>query len=87
MRKTMSQWEQELPALTFHKISRRLLLNMRRIQGLVVQDRENAAIHCAGRQETLLVSRVELRRIRQWLELAGEEGDEFSPRKAASDRP
>lgn len=87
MRKTMSQWEQELPALTFHKISRRLLLNMRRIQGLVVQDRENAAIHCAGRQEPLLVSRVELRRIRQWLELAGEEGDEFSPRKAASDRP
>ena len=65
MRKRMAQWEQELPAPPFQKISRRLLLNIPRIKGIVVQDRESAEIQFEGTEKTVTVSRMELRRIRQ----------------------
>ena len=65
MRKRMAQWEQELPAPPFQKISRRLLLNIPRIKGIVAQDRESADIHFEGTDKTVTVSRMELRRIRQ----------------------
>lgn len=65
MRKRMAQWEQELPAPPFQKISRRLLLNMPRITGIVVQDREKAEIQFEGMENPLTVSRMELRRIRR----------------------
>lgn len=45
LRKRMSQWEEELPAPPFFKISRRLLLNTQRIKQIVANDRENAEIH------------------------------------------
>lgn len=68
MRKRMAQWEQELPAPTFQKISRRLLLNMPRIKGVVAHDRENAEVRFEGTEEAVTVSRMELRRIRQALD-------------------
>jgi two-component system LytT family response regulator len=65
MRKRMAQWEQELPAPPFQKISRRLLLNMPRIKSIVAHDRESADIQFEGTEKTVTVSRMELRRIRQ----------------------
>jgi two-component system LytT family response regulator len=65
MRKRMAQWEQELPAPPFLKISRRLLLNMPRIKGIVAHDRESAEVRFEGTEQTVTVSRMELRRIRQ----------------------
>jgi len=68
MRKRMAQWEEELPAPPFLKISRRLLLNMPRIKGLVAHDRESAEVQFEGTEKTVTVSRMELRRIRQALD-------------------
>jgi two-component system LytT family response regulator len=65
MRKSMTQWEQELPAPPFLKISRRLLLNAPRIKAIVAGDRGGGEIQIDGMQKPLPVSRVELRRIRQ----------------------
>jgi two-component system LytT family response regulator len=65
VRKSMTHWEQELPAPPFQKISRRLLLNIPRIKGIVTHDRESAEIQFEGTEKTVTVSRMELRRIRQ----------------------
>jgi two-component system LytT family response regulator len=65
MRKRMAQWEQELPAPPFQKISRRLLLNMPRIKSIVAHNRESAEVQFEGTDKPVTVSRVELRRIRQ----------------------
>ena len=65
MRKKMVKWEQELPAPPFQKISRRLLINIPRIKGIVAHDRESADIQFEGTEKTVTVSRMELRRIRQ----------------------
>jgi two-component system LytT family response regulator len=64
LRKRMSQWEEELPAPPFFKISRRLLLNIERIKQIVANDRENAEIHLRGMTKPLPLSRIELRRLR-----------------------
>lgn len=64
LRKRMSQWEEELPAPPFFKISRRLLLNTQRIKQIVANDRENAEIHLRGMTKPLPLSRIELRRLR-----------------------
>jgi len=64
LRKRMSQWEAELPAPPFLKISRRLLLNTERIQQIVASDRESAEIQLRGMEKPLLISRIELRRLR-----------------------
>jgi two-component system LytT family response regulator len=64
MRKRIGQWEEELPSPPFLKISRRLLLNTERIKEIVSPDRERAEIQIEGAQKPLLISRVELRRLR-----------------------
>jgi two-component system LytT family response regulator len=64
LRKRMSQWEEELPAPPFFKISRRLLLNIERIKEIVMHDRERGEIHFRGMAKPLLLSRIELRRLR-----------------------
>jgi two-component system LytT family response regulator len=64
LRKRMSQWEEELPAPPFFKISRRLLLNTQRIKQIVANDRESAEIHLRGMEKPLPLSRIELRRLR-----------------------
>jgi two-component system LytT family response regulator len=65
MRKCMSQWEEELPSPPFFKMSRRLLLNTQCIKEIVARDRESAEIHFQGMQKPLLLSRIELRRLRR----------------------
>ena len=69
LRKRMSQWEEELPAPPFFKISRRLLLNTQRIKQIVANDRENAEIHLRGMTKPLPLSRIELRRLRTAFQL------------------
>ena len=69
LRKRMSQWEEELPAPPFFKISRRLLLNTQRIKEIVANDRENAEIHLRGMTKPLPLSRIELRRLRTAFQL------------------
>jgi two-component system LytT family response regulator len=64
MRKRIGQWEEELPAPPFLKISRRLLLNTQRIKEIVSNDRESAKIHIEGAESPLVLSRIELRRLR-----------------------
>jgi len=69
LRKRMSQWEEELPAPPFFKISRRLLLNTQRIKQIVANDRENAEIYLQGMTKPLPLSRIELRRLRTAFQL------------------
>ena len=69
LRKRMSQWEEELPAPPFFKMSRRLLLNTGRIKEIVANDRENAEIHLRGMTKPLPLSRIELRRLRTAFQL------------------
>ena len=64
LRKRMSQWEEELPAPPFFKMSRRLLLNTGRIKEIVARDRESGEIYLQGMAKPLLLSRIELRRLR-----------------------
>jgi len=64
LRKRMSQWEEELPTPPFCKTSRRLLLNTQRIMKIVANDRESAEVHLQGIEKPLLISRIELRRLR-----------------------
>ena len=64
LRKRMSQWEEELPAPPFFKMSRRLLLNTQRIMKIMANDRESAEVHLQGIEKPFLLSRIELRRLR-----------------------
>jgi DNA-binding LytR/AlgR family response regulator len=45
-------------------MSRRLLLNTQRIKEIMSKDRESAEIHLQGMEKPLLLSRIELRRLR-----------------------
>jgi len=65
MRKSMTQWEQELPMPPFLKISRRLLINATRIRGIVADNSGGGEIQIDGLETPLPVTRIELRRIRQ----------------------
>jgi len=69
LRKRMSQWEEELPTPPFFKISRRLLLNTERIKQILASDRESAEIHFHGMAKPFLLSRIELRRLRNACQL------------------
>jgi two-component system LytT family response regulator len=64
MRKRLGQWEEELPSPPFLKISRRLLLNTQRVQQIVAHDRESAEVSFQALAKPLLLSRIELRRLR-----------------------
>jgi two-component system LytT family response regulator len=64
LRKRMNQWEEELPTPPFCKTSRRLLLNTQRIRQIVANDRESGEIYLQGMAKPLLLSRIELRRLR-----------------------
>jgi two-component system LytT family response regulator len=65
MRKSIMQWEQELPMPPFLKISRRLLINATRIRGIVADNSGGGEIQIDGLETPLPVTRIELRRIRQ----------------------
>jgi len=64
MRKRMGQWEEELPSPPFFKISRRLLLNTQRIKEIVMHERKSGDVHFHGAAKPLLLSRIEVSRLR-----------------------
>jgi two-component system LytT family response regulator len=64
MRKGMGQWEEELPSPPFFKISRRLLLNIERIREIVMCESKSGEVHFRGMEKPLLLSRIELSRLR-----------------------
>jgi two-component system LytT family response regulator len=64
MRKCMGQWEEELPSPPFFKISRRLLLNTPRVKEIVMHDRKCGDVHFHGAATPLLLSRIEVNRLR-----------------------
>ena len=64
MRKCMGQWEEELPSPPFFKISRRLLLNTPRVKEIVMHERKCGDVHFHGAATPLLLSRIEVNRLR-----------------------
>jgi two-component system LytT family response regulator len=64
IKSTLSQWEHQLPAALFSKISRRFLINRRQIKQIAPLDRENTHVFLNGIGEPLLLSRIELRRLK-----------------------
>jgi len=64
MRKRMGQWEEELPSPPFFKISRRLLLNIQRIREIVMCESKSGEVHFRGMEKPLLLSRIEVSRLR-----------------------
>jgi two-component system LytT family response regulator len=64
MRKRMGQWEEELPSPPFFKISRRLLLNTQRIKEIVMHERKSGDVHFHGAAKPVLLSRIEVSRLR-----------------------
>jgi len=65
IRKKIQQWELELPTPPFLKVSRRLILNMPFISQFIPLDREHNVLHFKGSEKAMLISRVEVRRIRE----------------------
>jgi two-component system LytT family response regulator len=64
IKSTLSQWEKQLPIALFHKVSRRLLLNCKQVKQITSLDRENTHVFFNGFEEPLLLSRIELRRLK-----------------------
>ena len=64
IKSTLSSWERKLPSSLFHKISRRLLINCKQIKHIARLDRENSQVFLNGIAEPLLLSRIELRRLK-----------------------
>jgi len=67
IKSTLSSWERKLPSSLFHKISRRLLINCKQIKHIARLDRENSQVFLNGIAEPLLLSRIELRRLKAFL--------------------
>ena len=67
MRKKIAQWEKELPSPPFLKVSRRLILNTLLIDQVVSLERERSVLRLKGSQTSLVISRIEVRRIREVL--------------------
>ena len=64
IKNNLSQWEKKLPPSLFIRISRRLLVNRRQIQQIVPLSREKTQVFLKGITEPLLLSRIELRRLK-----------------------
>jgi two-component system LytT family response regulator len=64
IKSTLSHWERQLPSSLFMKISRRLLINHTQIKQIAPIDRENTQVYLNGIAEPLLLSRIEIRRLK-----------------------
>ena len=62
--RSISYWESHLPACTFERISRSLILNKGRISAVKTVNRETAELYLEGLSEPILVSRLESARLR-----------------------
>jgi len=64
IRSSLVYWEDRLPGTLFFKISRRLLINRAEVQKIKRLDRESSEVFLHGIDEPLLLSRIEVRRLK-----------------------
>jgi two-component system LytT family response regulator len=64
IKSTLSLWENKLPPSLFCKISRRLLINRKQVNRIAPVNRENTQVFLNGIEESLLLSRIEIRRLK-----------------------
>jgi len=64
IKSTLSLWENKLPSSLFCKISRRLLINRKQVRQITQLNRENTQVFLKGIEESLLLSRIEIRRLK-----------------------
>lgn len=64
---SISLWEECLPPCTFLRVSRRLILNKRRIDCVKAVNRDEFQVHLQGEPDPILVSRLEMSRMRAFL--------------------
>ena len=64
IKSTLSLWEKKLPPSLFCKISRRLLINRKQVKRIAPLNRENTQVFLNGIEESLLLSRIEIRRLK-----------------------
>lgn len=67
IKSTLSLWESRLPSSLFYKISRRLIVNRKQVKQIVILNRENTQVFLNGIDEPLLLSRIEVRRLKHIL--------------------
>jgi len=67
IKSTLSHWEARLPTGIFCRISRSLLVNYQQIQHLSRLDRENTQVFFNDIAEPLTLSRIEFRRLRNFV--------------------
>ncbi len=64
IKQSISLWEKSLPLCTFLRVSRSLILNKRRIECVKAVSREEFEVHIQGAPDPILVSRLEMSRMR-----------------------
>lgn len=64
IKSTLSLWENKLPPSLFCKVSRRLLINRTQVRQIAPLNRENTQVFLNGIEESLLLSRIEIRRLK-----------------------
>lgn len=67
IKRSISYWESCLPACTFVRTSRSLILNKRRIDCVKAVSREEFEVYLHGAPDPILASRLEMSRIRAFL--------------------
>ena len=70
MKQTLSKWECQLPPELFCKVSRSLMVNMKSVSKLVRRDPTSWELHLQGAKETINLSNLESRRLRESLQTA-----------------
>jgi len=59
------EWEERLPKSLFLRVSRGLMLNKKQMLKTVTQDRNRGEVHLAGITAPLIISRLEMKRIKE----------------------
>ena len=67
MKKTLSQWEEQLPKELFCKVGRSLLVNTKAVSRLVKKNSIVWELHLEGVKERIQLSNLESKRLREVL--------------------
>jgi DNA-binding LytR/AlgR family response regulator len=59
------EWEKRLPKSLFLRVSRGLMLNKKKMIKTVTQDRNRGEVHLSGITAPLIISRLEMKRIKE----------------------
>lgn len=64
IKQSISLWEECLPPCTFLRVSRSLILNKQRIECVKSVNRDEFEVHIQGAPDPILISRLEMSRMR-----------------------